>query len=65
MSLILIAAVGVLAWMSVAGFFLTLCQAAARANQPARVGGSSTSYFNSRDSRRSLSSLPSVWQVGQ
>jgi hypothetical protein len=61
MTWFLIAVAGVLAWLSVASFFLALCRQASRADQEmAGHGRENAAYFKSRDSRRSLSSLPSV-----
>ena len=71
---VLIGVVGLFAWLSVAGLFLALCHMAGRADELATAGAvrrrrtrtrTARSYFRSRESRRSLSSLPSVWQVGQ
>jgi hypothetical protein len=64
---LLIAALGFAGWLSVVALFLALCRVAARAdalqNEPRSSRG--RAYLSSRDRRRSLSSLPSVWHVGQ
>ena len=94
---VLIAALGLAAWLSAAMLILGLCRAAGlrppdqssvsgsdesnvvdlRAFRTARTrplvsvntagapGRGRGSYLSSLDSRRSLSSLPSVWHVGQ
>ncbi len=67
---VLIAAFGLASWLSAAMLILGLFRAARirplesvdDAAAPARGGGS---YLSSLESRRSLRSLPSVWQVGQ
>ena len=63
MSWVLITVFGSVMWLSAMAFCLTLCRAAALGEEAAKAA--SVRYFNSRESRRSLRSLPSVWQVGQ
>jgi hypothetical protein len=65
-----IAVGGFAAWLSVVVFFVALCSAATRADRranarPASATTNVIAYLSSRDRRRSLSSLPSVWHVGQ
>jgi hypothetical protein len=82
MSWVLVVVSGIVAWLSIALFFLALCRTASHADDIAVAGGLPAvdvvdlrafrerrarraqrwggAYFNSRDSRRSLSSLPSV-----